>query len=87
MTTRNAERLSKRGYPPAKLKTLSGALDQMATLDGELDAADEVAESGPTDPEERNATYVELKEFMKEIRGVSRAVFRKQPEILAKLSL
>ena len=81
------EKLSKRGYTPEKLKTLSGALDQMAALDGELDAADEVAEHGPVHAEERNAAYLALKEYMKEIRGVSRAVFRKQPEALAKLSL
>ena len=82
-----AEKLSKRGYTPEKLRSLSGTLDSLATLDGELDAADEVAESGPSDPEERNAAYNELKEYMKEIKGVSRAVFRKQPEILTKLML
>ena len=81
------EKLSKRGYPPAKLKNLSGALDHLAALDGEFDAADEVAEHGPADAGERNAAYVALKEYMKEIRGVSRAVFRKQPEALAKLAL
>ncbi len=81
------EKFSKRGYTPAKLKELSDALDQLASLEGELDAADDVAEDGPVDTEERDASYVELKEFMKEIRGVSRAVFRKQPETLARLAL
>ena len=81
------EKLSKRGYPPGKLKTLSSALDQLAALEGELDAAAEVAEHGPVDAGERNAAYVALKEYMKEIRGVSRAVFRKRPEALAQLSL
>ncbi len=82
-----AKKLTKRGYTPEKVKALSATLDHLATLDGELDAADEVAESGPADAEERNATYIALKEYMKEIRGVSRAVFRKHPETLAKLSL
>ena len=81
------DKLFKRGYVPARLKTLSSALDQLATLDGELDAAEEVADNGPLDPEERNATYVALKEYMKELKGVSRAIFRRQPETLTKLSL
>ncbi len=81
------DKLSKRGYTPEKLKTLLAALDQLATLDGGVDAADGVAEGGPVDAEERDAAYIALKEYMKEIRGVARAVFRKQPEMLAKLSL
>ncbi len=81
------EKFSKRGYTPAKLKALSDALDHLASLEGELDAADDVTESGPVDTDERDAAYVELKEFMKEIRGVSRAIFRKQPETLTRLAL
>ncbi len=81
------DKLSKRGYTPEKLKTLSNALDNLASLEGALDSAEETAEHGPQDTEARDAAYVELKEYMKEVRGVARAVFRKHPEILARLSL
>lgn len=81
------EKLSKRGYAPEKLKALSNALDSLASLEGALDSAEETAEHGPRDTDERDSAYVELKEYMKEIRGVARAVFRKQPEILSRLSL
>ena len=81
------DKLSKRGYTPDKLKTLTGALDSVATLDGALDAAEETAEHGPSNIEDRDAAYVELKEYMKELRGVARALFRRQPDTLAQLSL
>ena len=81
------DKLSKRGYPPEKLKTLSGALDSLASLDGALDAAEDTAEHGPLNTEDRDAAYVQLKEYMKEIRGVSRALFRKQTEVLTQLAL
>ena len=69
------------------LKALSGALDRVASLDGALDAAEDTAEHGPSNTEERDAAYVRLKDYMKEIRGVARGLFRKQPEILHELSL
>ena len=81
------DKLSKRGYPPEKLKTLTGTLDRLATLDGALDAAEDTAEHGPQNTEDRDAAYLELKEYMKELRGVARALFRKQPEVLTQLSL
>ena len=81
------DKLSKRGYPPEELKALSSALDRLASLDGALDAAEDTAEHGPTNTEERDTTYVQLKDYMKEIRGVARGLFRKQPEILSQLSL
>ncbi len=81
------DKLSKRGYPPETLKALSGALDRVASLDGALDAAEDTAEHGPSNTEERDAAYVRLKDYMKEIRGVARGLFRKQPEILHELSL
>lgn len=81
------DKLSKRGYPPDKLKALAGALDSLATLDGALDAAEDTAEHGPQNTEDRDAAYIELKEYMKELRGVARGLFRKQPEVLAQLAL
>lgn len=81
------DKLSKRGYSPEKLKALMAALDSLASLEGALDSAEETAEHGPVNTGERDAAYVELKEYMKEIKGVARGVFRKQPEILARLSI
>ena len=81
------DKLSERGYPPETQKNLSGALDRLATLDGVLDSAEDTAENGPTNTEDRDAAYIDLKEYMKEIRGVARGLFRKQPKILQELSL
>ena len=82
-----SEKLAKRGYTPEKLKALSDALDKLASLEGALDAAEETAEGHATDTAARDSAYVELKDYMKEIKGVSRAVFRKRPETLSKLAL
>ena len=86
-----AEKMSKRGYPLARLETLLREIDVLATLDtaqglAEADSA-ETAENAPADTEDRDRTYEELKEFMKELKGVSKAIFRKQPETLAMLGL
>lgn len=84
------EKISKRGYPAAKLETLQREIDVLATLDTAQDIAnaDSVStEENTTDTTDRDRTYLELKEFMKELKGVSRAVFRKQPETLAMLGL
>ena len=88
-----AEKLSKRGYPADRLKSLHEFLDALAWLDAAHEAASEAAEDGADEPpaahgkEERDAAYNELKAFMKEIKGVTRAAFRKDPEMLAKLGL
>ncbi len=84
------EKFSKRGYPPTKLEALQREIDVLAPLDTAQDiaVADGVsAEEKTTDTTDRDRTYLELKEFMKELKGVSRAVFRKQPETLAMLGL
>ncbi len=85
-----AEKLAKRGYPADRLKSLEEFLDALAWLDAAHEAASEATDPGSTDPggkEERDAAYNELKAFMKEIKGVARAAFRKDPETLAKLGL
>ena len=81
-----AEKLSKRGYPAERLKTLNEFLDALAWLDAAHEAATEAEDTVAVraDPksdgkEERNAAYNELKAFMKEIKGVARAAFRKDP--------
>ena len=93
-----AEKISKRGYPADRLSTLQGELDALTKLDAVHDAATDAAapedESGdPLDVGEeidqsgRDAAYVALKEFMKELKGVTRAAFRKQPDVLEQLRL
>ena len=88
-----AEKLSKRGYPADKLKSLHEFLDALTWLDAAHEAASEAADADapapdPTDGKEnRDAAYNELKTFMKEIKGVARAAFRKDAEALAKLGL
>jgi hypothetical protein len=81
-------KLSKRGYPPSRLAALLDDLDSLATLDvaheiAASDAEEEMSEGTTACDEAYNA----LKEFMKEIKGVIRAVYRKQPEVLQELGL
>ena len=81
-----ATKLAKRGFPAAKLDALRKDLDVLATME----AADEIAdinEEDAPDTGERDSAYHELKEYMKELKGVSRAVFRKNPDTLEKLAL
>ena len=88
-----AEKLAKRGYASDRLTSLHEFLDALAWLDAAHEAAAE--ETPAADPsadaasgkEERDAAYNELKAFMKEIKGVARAAFRKDPDTLAKLGL
>ena len=67
--------------------------DALAWLDAAHEAATEATEAGKTGAkatdgkEGRDAAYIELKEFMKEIKGVARAAFRKDADKLAQLGL
>ena len=88
-----AEKLTRRGYPGEKLKSLHEFLDALTWLDAAHEAAAEAADADAPAPaqtpgkESRDAAYNELKTFMKELKGVARAAFRKNPEALAKLAL
>lgn len=93
-----AEKMAKRGYGGERLKSLNEYLDALTWLDAAHDAASEAAEPAPADGEAldagevvdregRDAAYNALKEFMKELKGVARAAFRKEPEVLEKLGL
>jgi len=86
-----AEKLGKRGYPAARLEGLLREIDVLATLDtahGIAEADGAGADDGePVDTQDRDRTYLELKAFMKEIKGVTKALFRKDPETLALLGL
>ena len=77
--------------PPTGL-SLHEFLDALAWLDAAHEAAAEVRPTPATrwrleGKAERDAAYNELKAFMKEIKGVARAAFRKDPDTLAKLGL
>ena len=86
-----AEKFAKRGYPAARLEELLREVDVLATLDtahgiAEADgAADDGSEAADT--QDRDRTYQELKGFMKEIKAVCRALFRKNADTLALLGL
>ena len=86
-----AEKFAKRGYPASRLEALLREIDVLATLDtahgiAEADgAADDGSEAADT--QDRDRTYRELKEFMKEIKAVCKALFRKDPDTLALLQL
>lgn len=88
-----AEKLAKRGYPSDRLRSLHEFLDALAWLDAAHEAATEAAEEGQTaapataGKQQRDAAYNELKAFMKEIKGVARAAFRKDADKLAQLGL
>ena len=73
------EKMSKRGYPPAKLETLLQEIDVLATLDTAHDIAEAhgTASDGSdaADTQDRDRTYVELKAFMKELKGVAESCF------------
>lgn len=93
-----AEKISKRGYPAERLAKLNESLDALTRLDATHDAAEEAAAPAPEtdepldagetiDREGRDAAYIALKEFMKEIKGVARAAFRRHPDVLERLKL
>jgi hypothetical protein len=79
-------KLSKRGYPPFRLSALLDDLDSLAMLD----VAHEIAASDAEEEMDRSGcdqAYDTLRVYMKEIKGVIRTVFRKQPEVLQALGL
>ncbi len=80
------EKLSKRGYPPHRLAGLLADLDALATLDvaHEIATSDAQEETGESPCDE---SYHALREYMKELKGVIRAVFRKEPDVLHELGL
>ena len=93
-----AEKMSKRGYPAERLGSLKEFLDALTSLDATTEAAVEAAgpidQSGdPLDAGEeidkdgRDAAYKALRGFMKELKGILRAIFRKEPETLEQLRL
>ena len=86
-----AEKFAKRGYPAARLEALLREIDVLATLDTAhgIAEADGAADDGSEaiDTQDRDRTYQELRGFMKEIRAVCKALFRKDADTLASLGL
>jgi len=77
-------KLTKRGYPAARLTTLLEELDALTETSGEQDGAEGDAID---DTEERDKAYNALKEYMKELKGVARGALRGKNGLLAKLGL
>ena len=80
------EKLSKRGFPPQRLAALLADLDALATLDvaHEIATSDAQEDGGESACDE---SYDAIREYMKELKGVIRAVFRKDPDVLHELGL
>ena len=77
-------KLTKRGYPAARLATLGQNLDDLTGTGGEQDQA---LGDAIDDTAERDAAYDALKTFMKELKGTARGALRAKPGLLAKLEL
>ncbi len=77
-------KLTKRGYPAARLATLLENLDDLTGTGGDQDSA---LGDAIEDTAERDAAYDALKTFMKELKGTARGALRKKPGLLAKLEL
>ena len=77
-------KLTKRGYPAARLDTLLGNLDDLTGTGGEQDQA---LGDAIDDTSVRDAAYEALKDFMQELKGTARGALRGQHGLLAKLEL
>ena len=77
-------KMTKRNYAPARLTTLSAALD---TLAGTESSSAVAAGEAQQDTQARNEAYVALKEWTKEAQGVARGAFRGNAGALTKLKL
>lgn len=79
-----ATKLTKRGYPAARLATLEQNLDELTGTGGDQDQAQGEAIDDTSD---RDNAYAALKTFMKELKGTARGALRGKPGLLAKLEL
>ena len=79
-----ATKLTKRGYPAARLATLGQNLDDLTGTGGDQD---EALGDAIDDTAQRDAAYDALKTFMKELKGTARGALRSKPGLLAKLEL
>jgi hypothetical protein len=77
-------KLTKRGYPAARLTTLLAQLDDLTSTGGEQD---EALGDAIEDTTARDEAYNALKTFMKELKGTARGALRGKHGLLAKLGL
>ena len=79
-----AAKLAKRGYPAATLAPLVAALNDITSHAADQDQAEGAAIG---DTAARDQAYDDLREFMKELKGVAKGALRGKPGLLAKLGL
>ncbi len=79
-----ATKMTERNYAPARLTTLNDAITALSGTDSEKAIA---AGEAVDDTDARDLAYNNLKEYMKEIMGVARGVFRKNAGAKTKLKL
>lgn len=77
-------KMTKRNYAPARLATLLANLDSFTEDKSKRDVA---AGEAVASTAERDAAYVQLRAYMKELRGVARGALRGNHGALAKLEL
>jgi hypothetical protein len=77
-------KMTKRSYDAAKLATLLGNLDALVGTGSGQDTSEGDAMD---DTAARDAAYLALKEYIKELKATARGALRKQPALLAKLGL
>lgn len=78
------EKMTKRGYGPARLTTLNNAITALSGTDSETAIAEGAAAE---DTKARNNAYLALKDWIKEAHGVARGVFRGDTAALTKVKL
>jgi hypothetical protein len=77
-------KLSRRGYPPARLDLLITGVSALTKTGSEQDIAQGDAELDTT---ARDTAYDELREWMKELKGIARGVLKGKVGLKAKLEL
>ena len=77
-------KLTKRGYPAARLTTLLAALTDLTSTGGDQD---EALGDAIDDTDARDTAYNALKAYMKELKGTARGSLRGKNGLLAKLGL
>ncbi len=76
------EKLTKRGYSPARLQQLAATID---TLTNAISDQNEAEGQAINTTATRNTAYKVLQSFMRELKGTSKGALRGKPALLAKL--
>ncbi len=83
-TTSYTEKMTKRNYAPVRLTEL---LAQLNELTGDLSDRDTASGDAVEDTKTRDKAYADLRDWMKELKGVMRGALKGQQAQLAKLKL